>query len=223
MNNNNNSNNVRATNIRLSTVATSTRQTPKTDFGSVMRAGLVKAGNVAVEGLRVAAPFVPGGAIVSAALAGANAAAGMPGPQYAAPVGGGGSSAMGGGFGSSSHALTGATGPTATGTGASIGGATTSGSLAIPGRRPGLGATTGTPASSFAGGGGANAGQAGSSDAFNQMMTATREMSEFQASFNLQYLQLQEKIQTDTRQFNLISNIMKTKHDAAKNALNNVR
>jgi hypothetical protein len=55
------------------------------------------------------------------------------------------------------------------------------------------------------------------------MMGATQAMAEFQASFNLQYLQLQEKIQQDTRQFNLVSNIMKTKHDAAKNALNNVR
>ena len=55
------------------------------------------------------------------------------------------------------------------------------------------------------------------------MMSATKQMAEFQASFNLQYLQLQEKIQIDTRQFNLVSNIMKTKHDAAKNALNNVR
>src|SRR5689334_25405235 len=60
--------------LRLSTVATTTRQTPKTDFGTVMRDGLVRAGNVAIDGLRVAAPFVPGGAIVSAALAGANVA-----------------------------------------------------------------------------------------------------------------------------------------------------
>ena len=72
-------------------------------------------------------------------------------------------------------------------------------------------------------GSGSAATGAGSGDAFNQMMAATRQMSEFQASFNLQYLQLQEKIQIDSRQFNLVSNIMKTKHDAAKNALNNVR
>ena len=214
----NTNNNVRSSNIRLSTVATTTRQTPKTDFGSVMRAGLVKAGNVAIEGLRVAAPFVPGGAIVSAALAGANAAAGMPGPQYATPMAG---NAGGGAFGSTSSALTGAAGPTASG-GASIGGATASGALAIPGRRPNLGTTTGASPSSFAGNAGGTATNS-AGDSFNQMMAATREMSEFQASFNLQYLQLQEKIQTDTRQFNLISNIMKTKHDAAKTALNNVR
>jgi hypothetical protein len=50
-----------------------------------------------------------------------------------------------------------------------------------------------------------------------------QQLAEVQASFNLQYLQLQEKIQQDTRQFNLVSNIMKTKHDAAKNALNNIK
>lgn len=207
---------VRSTSLRLSTVATTTRQTPKTDFGSVMRTGLMKAGNVVVDGLQVAAPFVPGGAIVSAALAGANSAAGMAGPSYAASPGG---------IGSSSSALTaGGAGP-AGGGGASVGNYGANGALAVPGARPGLSTNLAQPASGFSGGSsGAVAGAGnGSGDAFNQMMAATRQMSEFQASFNLQYLQLQEKIQTDTRQFNLISNIMKTKHDAAKNALNNVR
>ena len=93
-----NQNKVRAASIRLSTVATSTRQTPKTDFGTVMRDGLVRAGNVAVEGMAVAAPFVPGGAIVSAALAGANAAQGMVGqPNYSPVAGGGGGATYGAG------------------------------------------------------------------------------------------------------------------------------
>ena len=43
------------------------------------------------------------------------------------------------------------------------------------------------------------------------------------ASFNLQYLQLQNKMQDESRRFTLLSNIMKTKHDTAKNAINNVR
>ncbi len=93
------------------------------------------------------------------------------------------------------------------------------GTLAIPGARPGLSTNLDQPASNFSGA----TDNTGASDAFNQMMSATKQMAEFQASFNLQYLQLQEKIQIDTRQFNLVSNIMKTKHDAAKNALNNVR
>lgn len=216
--------NVRQASIRLSTVATTTRQTPKTDFGSVMRNGLIRTADVAMQGMQVAAPFVPGGAIISAALAGAtNAiAGGGGGGGYASPGGTG-----GGGYGATSSALT-APGP---GLGASGGtgvapGNYNNGTLAIPGARPGLNTPLNQPASNFSGGytgGGVAGAGAGPSDAFNQMMAATRQMSEFQASFNLQYLQLQEKIQIDTRQFNLVSNIMKTKHDAAKNALNNVR
>jgi arginine decarboxylase-like protein len=56
-----------------------------------------------------------------------------------------------------------------------------------------------------------------------QLMNATREMQEMNMSFNLQYLQLQQKMQSDNRKFTTISNIMKTKHDTAKNAINNVR
>ena len=202
--------------LRLSTVATSTRQTPKTDFGTVMRDGLIRAGNVAVDGLKVAAPFVPGGAIVPAALAGANVASNIGAPSYGA-VGGGGSET---GFATGAAGLTaGGTGP-AGGSSAGVGSYGASGTLSIPGRRPGLG-------SDLSGGSAAVSGTSsttsGASDAFNNMMSATKSMAEFQASFNLQYLQLQEKIQIDTRQFNLVSNIMKTKHDAAKNALNNVR
>ena len=217
-----NENTIRAGSIRLSTVATTTRQTPKTDFGSVMRSGLIRAGNVVAEGLQVAAPFVPGGAIVSAALAGANHAAtmGMGGgsPSYVATgTGGIGGTSAGGTFGSSVSGLT-SGGTSTVGSSGSYG---TDGSLVVPGRRPGLGTDISQPASNFSSGTTSTGTE--TSDAFNQMMAATRQMSEFQASFNLQYLQLQEKIQIDTRQFNLISNIMKTKHDAAKNALNNVR
>ena len=195
--------NVRAASFRLSTVATSTRQTTKTDFGSIVRTGALRAGQVAAEGMQVAAPFVPGGAIVSAALAGANHAAGM--------VAG----TTGSGIGTHTAALT-APGTVAGGYGGG-------GAFAIPGQSPGINTNIAQPAANFAPAGGVAGAGAGSTDAFNQMMAATQNMAEFNASFNLQYLQLQERIQVDTRQFNLISNIMKTKHDAAKNALNNVR
>jgi hypothetical protein len=42
-------------------------------------------------------------------------------------------------------------------------------------------------------------------------------------SFNLQYLELQSQMQHENRSYTAISNIMKAKHDAAKNAINNVR
>ncbi|MCC7385553.1 MAG: hypothetical protein IT384_27135 [Deltaproteobacteria bacterium] len=212
----NQENKVRGPAIRLSTVATTTRQTPKTDFGTVMRDGLIKAGNVAVEGLQVAAPFVPGSAIVSAAIAGANIAGNVSQPGY----GSGGTGA----FGTTASGLTaGGGGPGTLSAPSTAGSYGANGALTIPGRAPGTGTNLSTPASSFATGGATAGTTSGASDSFNQMMSATRTMAEFQASFNLQYLQLQEKIQTDTRQFNLVSNIMKTKHDAAKNALNNVR
>ena len=195
-----NTNIVRPASFKLSTVATSTRQTPKTDFGTVMRTGLLRASQVAVDGLQVAAPFIPGSTIVSAALAGGNRAAGMmSGNTGLATVSSGltsGAGTVSGGFG---------------GNGA--------GSIALPGVSPGLS----TPLDSSGFTGSPIPGGSTGNEAFDQMMAATRQMAEFNASFNLQYLQLQEKIQVDTRQFNLISNIMKTKHDAAKNALNNVR
>jgi hypothetical protein len=214
---------VRESSLRLSTTATTTRQTPKTDFGSIMRNGLIRTGNVVLQGMQYAAPFVPGGAIITAALAGttnAIAGGGVSGGYGASPdgigIGGGGAA-----YGSSVSGLTGQTG----GVGGSLAGGGGNQTLAIPGARPGLTTDLNQPASNFAGsfGGGVAGAGAGPSDAFNQMMHATKQMAEFQASFNLQYLQLQEKIQIDTRQFNLVSNIMKTKHDAAKNALNNVR
>src|SRR5688572_33136837 len=92
---------VRESSLRLSTVATTTRQTPKTDFGSVMRNGLIRTGDVLLQGMQVAAPFVPGGAIISAALAGATSAiagGGGGGGYGAAPdgigIGGGGGGAV---------------------------------------------------------------------------------------------------------------------------------
>jgi hypothetical protein len=48
-------------------------------------------------------------------------------------------------------------------------------------------------------------------------------MQELNQSFNLQYLSLQQNMQADNRQFTTLSNIMKTKHDTAKNSINNVR
>jgi hypothetical protein len=56
-----------------------------------------------------------------------------------------------------------------------------------------------------------------------KLMQATLPMQELYESFNLEYLKLQRQMQSDNRQFTLMSNIMKVKHDTAKNAINNVR
>ncbi|MCK4816295.1 hypothetical protein KA005_11045 [bacterium] len=55
------------------------------------------------------------------------------------------------------------------------------------------------------------------------LFAATKAMKEMQISFNLQYLNLQNQMQYENRQFTMVSNIMKTKHDTAKNTINNIR
>jgi N-acetylglucosamine kinase-like BadF-type ATPase len=57
----------------------------------------------------------------------------------------------------------------------------------------------------------------------SDLIADTKNMQEMQMSFNLQYLMLQNKISQENRQFSLVSNIMKTKHDTAKNSINNIR
>jgi len=61
------------------------------------------------------------------------------------------------------------------------------------------------------------------SSKMNELFKAIGEMSEMQMSFNLQYLMLQNKISQENRQFSMVSNIMKNKHDTAKNSINNIR
>ncbi len=51
----------------------------------------------------------------------------------------------------------------------------------------------------------------------------SKQMLEMQMGFNLQYLHMQNKIAHENRQFTMVSNIMKNKHDTAKNAINNIR
>jgi uncharacterized coiled-coil DUF342 family protein len=57
----------------------------------------------------------------------------------------------------------------------------------------------------------------------SELFKAIGEMSEMQMSFNLQYLMLQNKISQENRQFSMVSNIMRNKHDTAKNSINNIR
>jgi hypothetical protein len=52
---------------------------------------------------------------------------------------------------------------------------------------------------------------------------AVKRLRETQTSFNLQYLSLQSQISDENRKYAMVSAIMKTKHDTAKNAINNVR
>ncbi len=83
--------------VRMSTNLTVGRQTPKSDFGDRVKAGLDNAAGAVATGAAVAAPFVPGGAIVSAAVSSVSNMSSQGGvsTQYsaatgiAAPAGGG--------------------------------------------------------------------------------------------------------------------------------------
>jgi hypothetical protein len=54
------------------------------------------------------------------------------------------------------------------------------------------------------------------------LLTATRALQQQSQSFNLQYLQLQESLQQESREFTTLSNVMKVKHDSAKAAIQNI-
>lgn len=62
-----------------------------------------------------------------------------------------------------------------------------------------------------------------SSGSQKEVIELATEMQKMNMSFSLQYLGIQQKIQSETRQFTILSNIMKVKHDVAKNAINNIR
>ncbi len=73
-------------------------------------------------------------------------------------------------------------------------------------------------ATGFATAGAAAAGAAGP-DAFE----AVRALQAEGQSFNLRYLELQERMQRETREFTAVSNVMKVRHDAARAAIQNVQ
>jgi len=60
---------------------------------------------------------------------------------------------------------------------------------------------------------------AGGADGFE----AARVLQAEGQSFNLRYLELQERMQRETRKFTAVSNIMKVRHDAARAAIQNVQ
>ncbi len=60
------------------------------------------------------------------------------------------------------------------------------------------------------------------SSAPDDVLGATRQLQEEARTFNLQYLQLQESMQRESREFTALSNVMKVKHDSAKSAIQNI-
>ena len=169
--------------IQLDSSSSTVRQSPRTDFGTQVRNGISAGAGTAGAAIGVAAPFVPGAAVVSAAVTGAA----------------GGVSGSGGGYGTG---------------GSAGGGSISAGGEQIPFNGPGLGTAQG---------GGAGGAQGSGGGSQQDLLNQTKGMQEMMASFNLQYLQLQEKMQAENRSFSTVSNVMKTKHDTAKSSISNVR
>ena len=163
--------------VRLNTKVTEERQTPKTDFGSRMKDGLMATAGALASGAAVAAPLVPGGAIVSAAVSGGGQLGGaLSSGQRAGGAGGGVQMSRAyGGVGGGTTGTTGGTGGT--------------GSVAnIP------------------------------SDSYSQGM----DLIAAQQSANMQFLTLQSNMQQENQKFSTLSNVMKVRHDTAKNSIQNI-
>jgi hypothetical protein len=56
----------------------------------------------------------------------------------------------------------------------------------------------------------------------NDVLAATRALQQQSQSDNLQYLQLQEDMQRENRQFTTLSNVMRVEHDSARAAIQNI-
>ncbi|HET7752925.1 MAG TPA: hypothetical protein VFK85_03365 [Anaeromyxobacteraceae bacterium] len=54
------------------------------------------------------------------------------------------------------------------------------------------------------------------------LLEATRTLQQQAQSFNVQYLQLQENMQRESREFTALSNVMKVRHDTSKAAISNI-
>jgi hypothetical protein len=62
----------------------------------------------------------------------------------------------------------------------------------------------------------------GGAAAGGDLVEATRALQTQAQAFNLQYLQLQEGLQRESREFTAVSNVMKVRHETAKSAIQNI-
>jgi hypothetical protein len=186
-------NRIDPTPARISTNLSIERQTPKTDFGTRVKAGLDTAAGAVANGAALVGNFVPGGAIVSAAVSSVTNLT-----NNATP--GGGSGAV------SSHYA--ATGVVNVGGGAPSGGVNTTvgGGTTGAGTMPGIGSNLVTGG----GNGGGTLGQMNS-----DLVTAQQE--------NAKLIQVQMSLQRENQVFSTVSNVLKTRHDTVKNTISNVR
>lgn len=95
----------------------------------------------------------------------------------------------------------------------------TSGSTALASM--GLTASSGGAAAPSAGGFPAAPGGSGAASD-TEALSAARSLQAESQAFNAQYLQLQEAMQRENREFTALSNVMKVKHDTARAAIGNI-
>jgi hypothetical protein len=136
---------------------TTERKTVPGRFGTALRSAAAGVANGVAATVELAAPYVPGGTVLSGALRSA--------------------------------------------------------ATSVRGRAA-LGPDAGTAAAGIAG--------RAATGAEGDAIEATRALQQEAQTFNLQYLQLQEAMQRESREFQALSNVMKVKHDSAKAAINNI-
>jgi hypothetical protein len=104
---------------------------------------------------------------------------------------------------------------------ASVAGAVELAAPAVPFGTVLAGAVRGAAAPSpFPGAAGGDTGSAAAGG--GDIVAATRALQREAQAWNLQYLQLQERLQRESREFTAISNVMKVKHDSARAAITNI-
>lgn len=67
------------------------------------------------------------------------------------------------------------------------------------------------------------AGGGGATEAREENIDRMWEMQRESQAFNLEYLALQESMQSENRRFTTMSNLMKARHDTSKSAIGNIR
>lgn len=187
-------NRIDPTPVRISTNVSIQRQTPKTDFGDRVNAGLNNAANAVGSGLSTLAPLVPGGPILSAAVSsmGSVTNGGSAGQTVSAQysTGTAGITTVGGANPISTTVGMPTTGGAGGGT-VGIGGVGTGASADLPISQTGVGAVG---------------------------MNSMQDMAAQQARL----LNVQIAMQNESQVFSTVSNVLKMRYDTVKNTIQNV-
>jgi hypothetical protein len=189
-------NRIDQTPVRLSTNLSIDRQTAKRDFGDRVKVGIDQAAGAIANGAAVVGNFMPGGAIVSAAVSSVTQMTGHGTP--------------GGGTASASYAAGAGVVNIGAGSGGGINTTLGAGGSSGPSSLNVGSTTSGTP--NYIPGGSADSSAAG----FNSQLVTSQQD-------NAKMIQMQITMQHENQVFSTLSNVIKTRHDTVKNSISNVR